>query len=100
MMDSKLVIEVGYMDSSVFLESFQDETKKKADLLFSLDANYSLKIEWPSLIISDMEPVLKGHDRFIHRITLVPLQALSNPTGMAFDKWRITVTDNNSVAYE
>ncbi len=100
MMDSKLEIEVGDLDSSSFLDAFQDETKKKADLLFALDANYNIKIEWPSLLISDMEPGIRGHDRLIHTITLIPFQALSNPDGMAFDKWRMTITDNNSAAYE
>jgi len=95
----KLTIDLGDL-AFAWLESFQDETIKKADLYFQLDANYNLLIQYPALKVEKSEPTIVGDQRIGQRIEMLPMKVSAAPDGMSCTNWQIILNDANGTAYE
>jgi len=97
---SRHLVEVTFGDIANLtnLENVQDGTFKKADLFWSYSGDHDIKFEFPSLV-PEIPEVIGARGRIPQHLRFRPKEAASNPSGMAFNRWQITMRDDYSSAY-
>jgi hypothetical protein len=96
--DTKMILILPDLETSR-LKTHADGTLKKADLYFQLNDNYDVLIELPSLQPIPAPVSRKGQGRTSHEIAYAAARSVSNPTGMAFADWRLTLRDGWGTSY-
>lgn len=89
-------------DPDEFMDAFEAETEKKADVTFTLDSNNIWLFQLPRLQVVEQPPRhVPNTGRYPHRVVMRGLVATAAPTGMSgiTQPVVLTVTDQLSGAY-
>jgi len=95
--EGTLTVEIGDLNALTYMEQLQDETEVKADITIPYTATYGITIEFPCLKVVNVESAIAGANRIPQKITYQMMEAQSNPTGMAFNTWQLTLVDDKNV---
>ena len=95
-----LMIELGDLNNLTQLERYQDGTAMKCEAYWQYGTNNYFKIEIPKMLPVVPEASASGSSRIPQTLNYMIMQALANPTGMAFALPVITLADQSEPAYE